>query len=408
MKVAGIICEYNPLHNGHLYHIEQTREICGTDYIIGVMSGNFTQRGEPACCDKYTRTAMALLAGCDIILELPVRYSTSSAEGFAVSAVNTLTASGIVTDVCFGSEDGSLDTLSKISDILADEPSEYTSALKSALKSGISYPAARQKAISEYMDEPFVSYTPNNILAIEYLRACKNTDIIPHTVKRNDSGYFSENISRNKNGVCSAAAIRKYISENNNTKRLKNYMPDSSYRLLPKKIIAANDFSALLYSQLRNNSHTLAEYSDVNCGLADRISKNIISFTDFEAFAALIKTKQITYTRVMRALIHIMLGIKKCDDFSKNSLNKKYPVPYIRVLGFKKGSEKLMKLLVNNSSVPVITKPAAAKSVISSDYGNMLFDEDIRSADIYRYIQDGMNISGSAQKNEYAHGLIII
>ncbi len=409
MKAAGIICEYNPLHNGHLYHIKQTRDICNADHIICVMSGDFTQRGEPACCDKYLRAKMALLAGCDIVIELPVRYAASSAEGFAVSAVNTLASLGIVTDICFGSEDGSLDTLNKISDILSDEPAEYLSVLKTSIKAGMSYPAARQKALLICSGITDISYTPNNILAIEYLRACKAFSITAHTIKRTGSGYLSENLSENNDGICSAAAIRKYISENNDIKRLKNYIPAAAYDLLPDNIITANDFSGILYSQLQNNSGSLDEYLDVSGDIANRIKRNLACFSGFESFAALIKSKQLTHTRVMRALTHIMLGIRKYDAFSQNPLNEKYPVPYIRVLGFKKGSEKLMKSLINNSSVPVITKPAAAKNIITSDYSKMLFDEDIRSADIYRYILNSLNISSpSSLKNEYTHGLMII
>lgn len=407
MKVAGIICEYNPLHNGHLYHIEQTRDICNADYIICVMSGNFTQRGEPACCDKYLRTKTALLAGCDLVIELPVRYATSSAEGFAVSAVNTLASLGIVTDLCFGSESGNPDTLSKVSDILVNEPAEYSSVLKNSIKSGISYPAARQKALDICTGITDISYTPNNILAIEYLRACKNLHIVPHTIKRTDKGYLTDNLYEHAENICSSSAIRRYINNNKDTSLLKNYMPEEAYSLIPENIINTNDFSALLYSQLQNNSASLHDYLDVSGDIANRIKRNLYSFTGFESFATLIKSKQITYTRVMRALTHIMLGIKKYDIHDTPSLNEKYPVSYIRVLGFKKGSEKLMKLIAANSSVPVITRPAAAENLIDSSYGKMLFEEDIRSADIYRYIQTTLKINPTA-KNEYSHGLVII
>ena len=184
-------------------------------------------------------------------------------------------------------------------------------------------------------------------------------------------------------------------------------MPEEAYSLIPENIINTNDFSALLYSQLQNNSASLHDYLDVSGDIANRIKRNLYSFTGFESFATLIKSKQITYTRVMRALTHIMLGIKKYDIHDTPSLNEKYPVSYIRVLGFKKGSEKLMKLIAANSSVPVITRPAAAENLIDSYYGKMLFEEDIRSADIYRYIQTTLKINPTA-KNEYSNGLVII
>lgn len=441
MKTAGIICEYNPLHNGHAYHIEMTRSLCGADYIICVMSGNFTQRGEPACCDKYIRTGMALLAGCDLVIELPARYATSSAEGFAAAAVNMLAATGVVTDLCFGSEEGRLETFETISDILTNEPPEYSSALKDALKSGMSYPAARQRALLKYMDlhdiSSDISFTPNNILAIEYLRACKYTNIIPHTIKRSDNGYLQADLSAHSSNLCSSSAIRRYILENKGTEcadfsLLKEYMPEASYNLLMQNIqntVTANDFSEVLYSQLQNNMPSLSDYLDVGDDIANRIRNNLNHFSDFETFASHIKTKQVTHAHIMRALTHIMLGIKKYDNeygigdartnlkdactniVDARTVNEKYPVSYIRILGFRKESAKLMKAVSNNASVPVITRPAAAQQVIGSSYGNMLFAEDVRSADIYRYIQTCNTQARdhiSRTKNEYTHGLIIV
>lgn len=402
MKTAGIVCEYNPFHNGHLYHIKETRKICDAEYIIGVMSGDFTQRGEAAAANKYTRAKMALLSGCDMIIELPVRYATSSAEGFAASAVNILIDTGIVTDICFGSEDGNPDKLNMVCSILSNEPDRYSSLLKTYLKSGMSYPAARQKALSEYTDGAEISYTPNNILGIEYLRACKGSGITPHTIQRTDNGYLQDILSEHTGGICSSSAIRKYISEHKDTSLLNKYMPESVYNLLPASIINNNDFSDILYSQLRNNYNNLSDYLDVSSDIADRIRNNISYFTDYNTFIPLIKTRQITYTRAARALLHIMLGIKKTDISQAVSLREKYKIRYIRVLGFRKQASKLMKALSDNASVPVITRPSKAADIINDPYGKTLFDEDIRAADIYRHIEN------TRDRNEYTQGLIII
>ena len=209
MKVAGIIAEYNPFHNGHAYHIEEVRKKTGADYIIAIMSGNFVQRGGPAIVDKYTRTKMALLGGADLVIELPVVAATASAETFARCGVAILNSIGVVTHLGFGCETDDLELLHALANLFVEEPKEYQELLSSYLKEGLSYPAARAKAAGEYFQK-FVADTsitnrnsthnvyadgiidntlnieatlnnPNNILAIEYLKALKqiNSTIKP-------------------------------------------------------------------------------------------------------------------------------------------------------------------------------------------------------------------------------------
>jgi predicted nucleotidyltransferase len=185
MKIAGIVAEYNPFHNGHQYHIEETKKQTGADYIIAVMSGDFVQRGAPAFLDKYERARAALLGGCDLVLELPVIYSTASAEFFASGAVRLLDGLGICAFLSFGSEEGNLKPLYQLAELLTEEPEEYKRILKLHLKSGLSFPAAREQALEEYfltnlkemrnISIPSFLKGSNNILALEYLKTLKKS-----------------------------------------------------------------------------------------------------------------------------------------------------------------------------------------------------------------------------------------
>ncbi len=392
MIITGIICEYNPFHNGHLYHINKTKQICGSDYIICVMSGNYVQRGEPAITDKYARARMALMSGCDIVLELPVRYATSSAEGFAHAATNTLIATSVTDNFCFGSEDGSLKKISVISDILYDEPGGFSEELRAGLRSGLSYPASRMRALQSYTDGTDIDYSPNNILAIEYLKACKNTSLKPYTIQRTDAGYNMDDISLHPDGVCSAGAIRKHL-KSGNVSSLSHYMPAYACKLL-NGIVTANDFSDTLYSRLIYNAEHLCDYLDVNEDLASRIVNNITKYTSFTDFCKLIKTKQLTYTRVSRALLHICLGIRKYNL-------KEYNIPYIRMLGFRKEASDIVKLLYHAAAVPVLRNVRDIKALREPSAIEMS-REDIRCSELYRYIQ------GQTGYNEYTHGLVIV
>lgn len=392
MTVTGIICEYNPFHNGHLYHINKTRHVCGADYIIGIMSGNFVQRGEASVTDKYTRTKMALISGCDIILELPVRYATSSAEGFASAAVNTLISTCITDNFCFGTEDGSLKKLSVISDILYNEPRAYSEELKIGQKNGLSFPAARMRALQVCTANNDIDYGPNNILAIEYLKACKNTTLKPYTIKRTDGGYNADDITLHPDGICSAGAIRKYLYTNSK-EGLINYMPPKALSLL-NSAVTTDDFSDILYSQLVYNKDHLYDFLDVSSDMASRINNNINRYRSFTDFCKLIKTRQLTYTRVSRALLHICLGIRKYNL-------KCYDIPYIRLLGFRKDASHIVKKLCQSASVPVL-KNARDINNLTSPTAIEMINEDIRCSELYRYIQ------GKTEYNEYTHGLVIV
>ncbi len=414
MRVTGIICEYNPFHNGHKYHIEETRRICDADFIIGIMSGPFTQRGTPAITDKYSRAKMALLSGCDIILELPVRFATSSAEGFAHGAVNILDATGITDGICFGTETGELGNFKAIAEIIDTEPRLYKDILLSSLKSGLSFPVARSRAISAFLEAAQTPLQtdislPNNILAIEYIRTCNQTGLNAHAIKRSGSGYHDLSLSDTEKGMCSASALRNAIFNNavlwngiTPETAVRTFTPYSLYEYLSQPV-SEKHFSMQLYSSIAAHIASLSDYVDISNDLAARIRGSITDFVDWAQFVSLLKTKQYTYTRIQRALSHCMLNIKKCEYG-----NDKYKAPYIRVLGFRRSSSPLMKLLSQKASVPVVTKPAIVNSFnkASDSYAKTLLTEDIYASELYEKTRSFVYGCNNGY-NEYTHGMVI-
>ena len=250
-RVLGLITEYNPFHNGHLYHLEKSKELCSADYVVCVMSGNFIQRGEPAIVNKWARAEMAVLAGADLVLELPVVYAMASAEFFAYAAIKTLDSIGITDCICFGSESGEIETLDKIAEILCKEPPLFRTLLKEHLAEGKSFPVSRQSALIKYMacsgqietagDIGFILEQSNNILGIEYLKALKKlgSKIKPYTIKRIDNEYGAQNLTGR---ISSATSIRKQFESNscawNGTdfdSDVAQTMPSSSLNILKKE-----------------------------------------------------------------------------------------------------------------------------------------------------------------------------
>ena len=432
MKVAGIIAEYNPFHNGHAYHIEEVRKKTGADYIIAIMSGNFVQRGGPAIVDKYTRTKMALLGGADLVIELPVVAATASAETFARCGVAILNSIGVVTHLGFGCETDDLELLHALANLFVEEPKEYQELLSSYLKEGLSYPAARAKAAGEYFQK-FVADTsitnrnsthnvyadgiidntlnieatlnnPNNILAIEYLKALKqiNSTIKPCPILRQGNHYHDEDLS---GSISSATAIRRNMLELEvSTMEYENlllkYIPQICLDILLESLklcppIIENDFSSLLHYKLYLEQNDFRNYSDVKDDLANRILNLQESYVSFTVFIDEIKTKNMTYTNVSRALLHILLDIKKSH---MNDLTSSNYAPYIRVLGFRKSSSLLLNKL-KNSSIPVVAQLAKDKKGLN-DTALRLLQLDISSAHIYNLMK--INKSGlSIEKNEY-------
>ena len=411
MKVNGIIAEYNPFHNGHEYQLKESLRRTGAEYTIVVMSGNFVQRGAPALVGKFRRAEMALHGGADLVLELPTLYSTSSAEYFAIGAVTLLDKLGVVDNLCFGSESGDADILKQIAEILLEEPEEYKQSLKQYLKQGLSYPNARNDALVQ--NYPFLGQhknvlsSPNNILGIEYIKAIlrQNIPMTPVTVQRLGSGYHSR---LPEAAPCSAMAIRQALHSGADTSFLKGNMPEHAARILASRMpksgpVNSNDFSDILYYKLTmERDQGFEKYLDVSTALSDRICSRMDDYRGFDNFCDILKTKDMTYTRISRCLLHIMLDMKKVDMERAKIMGT---VPYARVLGFRKSSESLLGEIKLHSSIPLITKIADAGKVLDRDAYSML-RQDIQCAQIY--IGVASRRLGIAPANEFSMPLVIL
>lgn len=392
MKVVGIVAEYNPFHNGHAYQIEYIRRELQADYIVAVMSGDFVQRGTPALFPKHMRTEMALKNGVDLVLELPVRVATASAEGFAYGAVEMLHKLGCVDQICFGSECGEIAPFLKIAEILSEEPAEYRELLSSFLKQGKSFPEARSLSLKQSLSDDsldeFLS-TPNNILGLEYCKALfkLHSSIQPVTLKREGSAFHETAL--NADNLPSASALRKLLTESFTPEYVSalsaqlarqipvNCVPSVLEAIAQNRFLTEDDFRLLLHHRLLSAiyENNLTDYLDVSPALAQRIQNTINSYQNYNQYTELLKTREITYTRIQRALLHILLNMKS-----------KTPVPdeenYARVLGFHKSASPLLKEIKQNASLTLFTKLADADKTLSS-HDKSVLEENIFVSNLY-------------------------
>lgn len=388
MKAAGFIAEYNPFHNGHLYHINKVKELTGADYIVVVMSGDFTQRGIPALINKHSRAKMALKAGADLVLELPSYYATGSAEYFASGAIALLDKLGIIDCICFGSECGNIKILTDIAQILNNEPEQLSDAIQSGIRQGLSYPLARANAIGEFIPDSYEHVealsSPNNILGIEYIKALlkRNSSITPYTNFRMGAGYHDKMLSEN---MSSALSIRQSLLENNSLEMIETSVPEFAYTIMQKHFfktfpIYSDDISLVLkYKLLLDEPNGYTDYVDISEDLSAKIKKNIKKYKSFNQFCDLLKSKDITYARVSRCLTHILLNHKK--EALEQYINHDY-IFYGRILGLRKDATELLSALKMNAEIPIISKLADAKKSLSP-LGIQMLEEDIRASQIY-------------------------
>lgn len=411
MKVNGIIAEYNPFHNGHHYHLAEAGRSTGADYTIIAMSGNFTQRGFPAILNKYIRAEMALKNGADLVLEIPSFYATGSAEYFASGAVALLDRLRVVDTLCFGSEYGQGAVLEQIARILLEEPEAYKARLKIKLRQGFSFPTARSWALLEYCpalsSDMDVFTSPNNILGIEYIKALLRRDsaIRPYSTKRIGSGYHDRRMNANQS---SALAIRHAIFSRQDINCLREQMPESAYELMADHWKTAaplhpNDFSLPLhYRLLCEASEGYEKYVDVTPDISDRIRKHLYQFTSCRGFCDLLKSKDLTYTRISRCLTHILLQIKDEEMALYKSMDY---VPYARVLGLRRDASPLLAAIKERSSIPLVTKLADADKLLEGPALDML-RRDIAVSDIYNSI--AASKSRQPMINEYSMPIVIL
>lgn len=386
--VLGIIAEYNPFHNGHLYQIEQAKKITGAEYVVAVITGNFAQRGNTALVNKWTKAQMALENGVDIVLELPTIYSISSAENFAEGAIKILDSLKIVDTLCFGTETGDFAALNNIANILYNEPKEYVAILNHELGKGISYPKARENALMMYLNDikryANILSGPNNILAIEYLKALKRlkSDMKPFSVERKKVYYNDERIV---DEFASATAIRKLIATEEYDD-LRKVMPKNSYMLLKDKIQKGNYVidlikfeKEILYNLRKMTVKEIAELPDVSEGLENAIKNAADSCNNLIDLVNIVKSKRYTQTRIQRILLYALLGITK-----KDMQNSKKVIPYARVLGFNtRGKEMLSDICNINPKIQMVTSVKKYMDQNTNKILREMLEKDIFATNIY-------------------------
>lgn len=388
-KVLGIICEYNPFHNGHLYQLNESIKKVNPDYVVCIMSGNFVERGNTALINKWARAQMALSCGANIVIELPTIYSISSAENFASGAIKILNSLGSDVYLSFGSECGDISVLDKFADVLYREPPEYITMLNHELSKGLSFPKARENAMLLYINDirnsANVLSGSNNILGIEYLKQIKKTNskIKPITIKRIGTNYNTTSINNN---FASATAIREMLLSK---KSVKDLMPKTAYSILKEElsngrfVLDISKFEREIIYKLRCMSlEQIKNLPDVSEGLENKIKNAANSCNNISDLISQIKSKRYTLTRINRILLYTLLDITK-EDYS----NSQKVIPYLHILGINEDGKFLLSELSKNKKLNIITsvKQFLDNSKNSSNMKilkNML-EKDILATNIY-------------------------
>ncbi len=401
MKTIGIIAEFNPFHNGHKYLIDKCKKDLGADRVVVVMTGNFVQRGAPAIIDKFTRTTAAVNLGVDLVLELPIYYSLGSAEFFAMGGVTILNSLSCIDYLCFGSEFPDASRLIQIADIVTEEPKTYKENLSKALKDGESFPAARAMAIieelkgknSSFNKEEYMTLlsSPNCILGIEYLKALKKTksSIKPYIIQRVGHAYHSEELD----SIPSASGIRaRLLSGGCDRVRLnapfilEGFMPREAIEAISGyegRFVQSNDFSALMqYKLMSEKMNGYQRYLDVTRDISNRILSCLEYAESFSGLTSQLKSRNLVYTRISRCLFHILLNIteENMSEYRDDGFTS-----FARVLGFRESSSDLLRLIHENSSIPVIDRLKDADRLLGP-LQKRLFDETIIAGQIYNNI----------------------
>lgn len=403
MNILGLIVEYNPFHNGHIYHLSKSIEKTNATHTVAIMSGNFLQRGEPALFDKYTRAKIAVENGVDLVIELPTMFACQSAEIFSHGAITILNSLNCISSVCFGSEEGNTDILYSIAEILANEPKEFKLLLKKYLDDGMLFPVARANSLFDYIHQYEnndlsqkttkeqllkILNSSNNILGIEYIKNLinLNSNIKPFTISRVQSEYNSKEID---NSICSATAIRTSLKENCNISQLKKVIPEKTYGILNEKIDNKffPMFDELFFDTLKTiilrDISNLKDYFEVNEGIENKIYKDIFTSNSLYELQLSIKSKRYTLTKIKRTLNNILLGIKKSDIHLVKDIDI---VPYIRILAFNDKGREVLKEIKNKSNIDIINKFSNISFSLDDAIFKTLISYDIKSTNIYNSV----------------------
>ena len=377
MRIAAVICEYNPFHNGHKFHIEETRKMTKADTVVAVMSGNFVQRGEPAFFDKFTRTRAALENGVDVVIELPVHYSVATAEKFSFGSIKTLKACGVVSHIAFGSECGNIDLLKKAAAAMNND--EVRLALKDNLKKGVTFAAARQNAVkSVYENEPEISEifaNSNDILATEYLDAMSrlSADFSPICIKRNGVMHDDDKTSGK---ISSASNLRRMIV---NGEDFSSYLPSNEIyfdKLSSGGAPASlNNAARAVMMKLRGMCiDDFASLPDISEGLQNRIYNACQTACEFDGLYDMIKTKRYTHARIRRIILSALLDLS----------DEPYEPQYIRILGFTEKGQDVLKMMKQKACFPIVTSYSSAKAISKSAAAQ--FEAAAKNTDFYNLL----------------------
>ncbi len=412
MGIMGVVAEYNPFHNGHVYQIEKAKNEFGAEGVVVVMSGDFVQRGEPAIIDKYARARLAIENGADLVIEMPVVASTASAEVFAETGVSLLLATGVVTDLMFGCEDEDPEMFIRVADFFLNEPHGFKDSLNKYLRSGIPFAKARANAIVDNWDIPvererlskFLE-APNNILGIAYTRSLlgRTSEVGLHPIHRrgvsHDAAIYSASFA-------SASFIRRLLMQDTSNESVKSFMDDSDRlhgingdsvaMFIPENevpvlntycgknmLVGPNDMSLILHQALLYHDD-LSGYMDCNEDISRRILNELNEYVTFTQFADHLKTKNLNHSRIRRVLTHLVLRLHHSD---LDLLKIEDYAPYLRVLAFSPGGRELLSEINSKSKIPVIVSPQEMKKdPKNSKDKEVLMSKDVYAADLYRAI----------------------
>ncbi|MBQ2815197.1 MAG: nucleotidyltransferase [Clostridia bacterium] len=372
MKIAAVIAEYNPFHLGHEYMLTMVRNM-GYDGIIAVMSGNFVQRGDAAISDKRSRAKMAISSGVDLVIELPLPYAVASAQKFAFGAVKIIKACGIVDAIAFGSECGDVGLIKCTAEIIKNDISDE---LKGQLDKGITFAAAREKAVAS-IDKKAAAIlkNPNDTLAVEYVTALGDSEIKPIAIKRIGAAHDGDAID----GFASASQIRQILLLGD-IKGAAKYMPTAAAEILKSEIDSDNAPVSLkraenaIISHLRRLSvEDIKNLPDVSEGLENRIFNAIRKGTSLDEIINKIKSKRYTMARIRRILLSAYLGVSRDTVLA--------PVPYIRILGANQKGRQILKIIKKTATLPIITRTKEVNT-LDKQAVNM-FSLEGNAADLY-------------------------
>ena len=360
MKAVGIICEYNPFHNGHLYHLKKVKEMYPNHLIVLVLNGYFLERGDISIISKKNKTNLALLYGIDIIVELPFVYGTQSADIFANTSIRLLEELQCEY-VIFGSECNDLEKLHKITDYTINNKEIYNNEVKKYLDEGLNYPTALAKAINIDFD-----FNSNDLLGISYLKSIKtnNYKIKPITIKRTNN--YLDTLSNDE--IISATNIRNKLNKNED---ISKYVPQSTLPFI-ENITLNNFFKTIKYKII--TEHDLSIYLDVDEGIDNRLKKVINECNNIDELIEQTKSKRYTYNKIRRMLIHILIGFTKED-------NKNLTFEYLKILGFNSNGKKYLNKIKKNISVP-----------ITPNKNSLIYKYEMKATLIYDMVSQNKNI----------------